>query len=102
LTTELDGTIAELTEAALAELAAQGVDTARANITTILHLRYDGSDTTLPSDFTARDRPAAIENFEAAHRAQFGFSFEGRTVVVEAVEVSAEDASRPHRDSENP
>ncbi len=102
LAAELDATIGELTEAALAELAAQGVDTARANTRTILHLRYDGSDTTLPSDFTDRDRQAAIEHFEAAHRAQFGFSFEGRTVVVEAVEVSAEDASRPHRDSESP
>ncbi|MBX3494005.1 MAG: hydantoinase B/oxoprolinase family protein, partial [Parvibaculum sp.] len=102
LAAELDGTIAELTDDVLAELAAQGVDTARANKRTILHLRYDGSDTTLPSDFTARDRQAAIEHFEAAHRAQFGFSFEGRTVMVEAVEVSAEDARRPHRDSENP
>jgi len=102
LTAKLDGTIAELTGDVRAELAAQGVDTARANTRTTLHLRYDGSDTTLPSDFTARDRQAAIEHFEAAHRAQFGFSFEGRTVMVEAVEVSAEDARRPHRESENP
>ena len=102
MTAELDATIAELSEAALAELAAQGVDTSHATTRAILHLRYEGSDTTLPSDFTARDRQAAIEHFEAAHRAQFGFSFAGKTVVVEAVEVTAEDASRPHRDSENP
>ena len=102
LAAELDGTIAELSEDVRAELAAQGVDTARANKRTVLHLRYDGSDTTLPSDFTARDRQAAIEEFETAHRAQFGFSSEGRTVMVEAVEVSAEDARRPHRESEIP
>ncbi|MDP2123578.1 MAG: hydantoinase B/oxoprolinase family protein [Parvibaculum sp.] len=101
LTAELDATITELTDEALAELAAQGVDTASAKTRTILHLRYDGSDTTLPSDFTTRDRQAAIEHFEAAHRAQFGFSFEGRTVVVEAVEVTAEDTTTRHRDTES-
>lgn len=86
---ELDAAIAELTQDAAAELAAQGVDMADIEVTPLLHLRYDGSDTALQTDYAARDRAAAIASFEKAHKAQFGFSFENRIVVVEAVEIGA-------------
>jgi 5-oxoprolinase (ATP-hydrolysing) len=86
---ELDAAIAELAQDAAAELAAQGVDTADIEVTPLLHLRYDGSDTALQTDYAARDRAAAIASFEKAHKAQFGFSFENRMVVVEAVEIAA-------------
>jgi 5-oxoprolinase (ATP-hydrolysing) len=86
---ELDAAIAELTQDAAAELAAQGVDMADIEVTPLLHLRYDGSDTALQTDYAARDRAAAIASFEKAHKAQFGFSFENRSVVVEAVEIAA-------------
>jgi 5-oxoprolinase (ATP-hydrolysing) len=102
LSAELDTAIVELADAALAELAAQGIDKAQARIRTILHLRYEGSDTTLPTDFTSRNPQATMESFETAHRAQFGFSFEGKAVVVEAVEVTAEDTTPPHRDTKSP
>lgn len=89
LSPELDIAIAELTREAVAELAAQGVSEADVDVTPLLHLRYDGSDTALQTDFTTRDRTAAIASFEKAHKAQFGFSFENKNVVVEAVEIAA-------------
>ncbi len=89
LSAELDVAITELTREALAELTAQGVSEAEIEVTPLLHLRYDGSDTALQTDFTTRSRSAAIASFEKAHKAQFGFSFENRNVVVEAVEIAA-------------
>ncbi|MEQ8269034.1 MAG: hydantoinase B/oxoprolinase family protein [Parvibaculum sp.] len=102
LVADLEETIAQLTEAATSELAGQGVAESTMAARPVLHLRYEGSDTTLPVNFSARDRRAAVETFEAAHRSQFGFSFDGKTVVVEAVEVVAEDTGNPYRETESP
>jgi 5-oxoprolinase (ATP-hydrolysing) len=71
------------------ELTAQGVAKGDIITTPLLHLRYDGSDTALQIDFSDGDRLAAIARFEAAHKAQFGFSFENKSVVVEAMEIIA-------------
>ncbi|MEQ9528282.1 MAG: hydantoinase/oxoprolinase family protein, partial [Parvibaculaceae bacterium] len=89
LLSELDAAIAELSDEAREEITSQGVASEEVECTPLLHLRYDGSDTALETGFANRDRMSALENFKAAHRAQFGFSFENKTVVVEAVEVSA-------------
>ncbi|PKQ05266.1 MAG: 5-oxoprolinase, partial [Alphaproteobacteria bacterium HGW-Alphaproteobacteria-12] len=86
---ELDATIAKLSDEAKADLTAQGVAPEDVECTPLLHLRYDGSDTALQTDFSARDRTSAIADFEKAHKAQFGFSFENKKVVVEAVEIAA-------------
>ncbi|MFN4354806.1 hydantoinase B/oxoprolinase family protein [Parvibaculum sp.] len=86
---ELGAAIAELTKEAVAELTAQGISEADVEVTPLLHLRYDGSDTALQTDFSSRDRAAAIAGFETAHKAQFGFSFENKMVVAEAVEIAA-------------
>ncbi len=88
LLSELDAAIAELSDEAREEITSQGVASEEVECTPLLHLRYDGSDTALETGFANRDRMSALENFKAAHRAQFGFSFENKTVVVEAVEVS--------------
>ncbi|MEP0706775.1 MAG: hydantoinase B/oxoprolinase family protein [Parvibaculum sp.] len=89
LLSELDAAIAELSDEAREEITSQGVASEEVECTPLLHLRYDGSDTALETGFANRDRMSALENFKAAHRAQFGFSFENKTVMVEAVEVSA-------------
>ncbi len=102
LVADLEETIAQLTETATAELAGQGVAESTMAARPVLHLRYEGSDTTLPVIFSTRDRRAAVETFETAHRAQFGFSFDGKTVIVEAVEVVAEDTGNPYRETESP
>ncbi|ABS64016.1 5-oxoprolinase (ATP-hydrolyzing) [Parvibaculum lavamentivorans DS-1] len=91
----LDDALASLTAAAKREIESQGVDGAAINTRPLLHLRYEGSDTILQIDFSARDRQAAAEAFRQAHEAQFGFSFEGKGIVVEAVEVTAEENAVP-------
>jgi 5-oxoprolinase (ATP-hydrolysing) len=94
--------IASLRELVLAELAGQGIDPARAMWRPLLHVRYDGTDTALQVDFTKRSIAAARQAFEAAHKAQFGFVYEDRPLVVEAVAVEGRDAvGRPHAEPES-
>jgi len=86
----LDALIGALEAAVRADLVGQGVVRTASEVR--LHLRYDGTDTTLPVAF-AGDMGAARAAFEAAHLAQFGFVSAGRAVVIEAVEVEGvEDA----------
>jgi 5-oxoprolinase (ATP-hydrolysing) len=58
----LAATIAKLQTAVAAELAAQGIAKAAIVSRSVLHLRYDGTDTTLPVDFSQIDRlcPAGL------------------------------------------
>lgn len=79
------------------DLAAQGV--ARAGFTRRLHLRYQGSDTTLPVAMAAPD--AARAAFEAAHQAQFGFLSDA-ALIVETAEVEGHDATASAPDSAAP
>ncbi|MBC7103730.1 MAG: hydantoinase B/oxoprolinase family protein [Parvibaculum sp.] len=88
---EIGEAIATLASDATKELVAQGIAASEVTITPLLHLRYEGSDTSLQIPFAAQDIGEAAATFEAAHRAQFGFSFDGKTIIVEAVEVSAEE-----------
>ena len=84
---------------AVDELRRQGVLDSDIAVIVRAHLRYDGTDTPIPITIldmrlTAPERPlptaaTMIEAFEAAHRKQFGFVFEGTTVVVESLEVEA-------------
>ncbi|MEP9376963.1 hydantoinase B/oxoprolinase family protein [Aquabacter sp. CN5-332] len=70
---------------AVAELKGQGVPSAE--IEAKLHLRYEGTDTSLP--VTLADLAAMTAEFEDRHRAQFGFVSPEKQVVVEAMEVQA-------------
>ncbi len=97
---ELDEAIAALGDEVREELEAQGIAKDEIAVTPLLHLRYEGSDTALQISFVSRDVAEAAAAFEKAHRAQFGFSFEGKAIVVEAVEVTAED--RLARKNEGP
>ncbi|MEI9995426.1 MAG: hydantoinase B/oxoprolinase family protein [Rhizomicrobium sp.] len=75
----------ELRRAAEDELIAQG---ARLIASTVrVHLRYEGSDTTLPVRFGPVEE--MTETFAADHARQFGFGFEGRGLVAESMEVEA-------------
>ncbi|MGI1663662.1 hydantoinase B/oxoprolinase family protein [Palleronia sp. KMU-117] len=75
------------------ELAAQGVAADQTEAATRLHLRYAGTDTALPVDWTG-DPAAARAAFETAHKAQFGFVSPGKPVTVEAVEVERTERGR--------
>ena len=78
-----------LSTAAFDEVAAQGV--AEDDIATFprAHLRYDGTDTAISVAFATGDIGEMTADFELAHRRQFGFVFEGKAIVVEAIEAQA-------------
>lgn len=71
----------------LADLAQQGIPKAQAKHIPRLHLRYDGTDTALP--VALHDVTTMTAKFEEAHKKQFGFVFEGKQIVVEAIEVES-------------
>jgi 5-oxoprolinase (ATP-hydrolysing) len=78
---------AELRRAAENELLAQGAVTIASTVR--VHVRYDGSDTTLPVAYGEVGEMA--DAFAAAHARQFGFGFEGRALIAESIEVEARD-----------
>ena len=84
---ELDAMVRELGRDVAGELAEQGFDGELAEVVARVHVRYDGTDTSVP--VVHGGLVAMADAFEAAHRRQFGFVFEGRSLVVEAVEVEA-------------
>ncbi|MEP0518634.1 MAG: hydantoinase B/oxoprolinase family protein [Hyphomicrobiales bacterium] len=69
----------------LEELNTQGINLSDTSVNNFAHIRYDGTDSTIPVPLA----PAATmgEAFEAAHKKQFGFSFENKELVVESLEV---------------
>ncbi|WP_417687195.1 hydantoinase B/oxoprolinase family protein [Roseibium sp.] len=75
----------DLAKATENELEGQGVAQAQRQTRAIAHLRYDGTDTPLPVTLAGATEMRA--EFEDAHRKQFGFAYEEKPVVVEALEV---------------
>jgi len=96
---DLAGDERELEAAAVDEVRRQGVADADIAIIVRAHLRYQGTDTPLPIGVletrlldSGRALPspeAMIAAFEAVHSKQFGFVFEGKSIVVESLEVEA-------------
>lgn len=84
---EMEALTAKLGAEAKAEVAGQGVPEGEIEVLPRLHLRYDGTDTPIAVAFGPRD--GMIAAFETAHKAQFGFVFEGKAIVVEAAEAEA-------------
>jgi 5-oxoprolinase (ATP-hydrolysing) len=77
----------ELTGSVLEEMASQGVAASETEVLHRAHLRYQGTDTTLP--VTLASAAEMTVAFETAHRKQFGFIFENREIIFEAYEVEA-------------
>ncbi len=90
--------IEELKGAVFAELAQQGVAVEQVAWRPILHIRYDGTDTALPVAFEDQDLDRARRDFETVHRAQFGFVYEDKPMVIEAVAVEGLDGERRGRE----
>ena len=84
---ELSTQAATLEKTCREELSKQGVSDSETTIYTRAHLRYDGTDTALP--VTLEELDSMYSNFANAHKKQFGFVFEDKPVVVEALEVEA-------------
>ena len=78
---------AELAAQTEAELKAQGVTGDDCETLARAHLRYEGTDTPLPVLLASPAEMMAA--FEDAHRKQFGFAYENKPVVVEALEVES-------------
>ncbi|MDI4664847.1 hydantoinase B/oxoprolinase family protein [Xanthobacter autotrophicus] len=69
----------------LRELAGQGIAAGEAQTEAKAHLRYAGTDTAIP--VALADLAAMRDEFEARHRAQFGFVSPEKAIVAEAIEV---------------
>ena len=85
----LEKAVRDLRKHTEAELAAQGA--AHVETSARVHMRYDGSDTTLPVALASESEMA--NTFTKDHARQFGFGFEGRALIVESVEVEARSIS---------
>jgi 5-oxoprolinase (ATP-hydrolysing) len=83
----IDATIETLKADVLAELADQGIAADDATTRPVLHVRYDGTDTALPVPFEDGSLDNARTAFERAHKAQFGFVYDAKPMIVEAVAV---------------
>jgi 5-oxoprolinase (ATP-hydrolysing) len=94
----IDTAIATLAAAVFAELGQQGVPEDSVSWRSTLHIRYDGTDTTLPVNFTTRSVAEARAAFEAAHKSQFGFIYPDKPLVIETVEVQGQDGRVAGRD----
>ena len=87
-----------LKKAVYKELNEQGIADDDIAWRPILQLRYDGTDTTLPVLFDDFSLEAAKSEFETAHKAQFGFIYDDKPLVVEAINVEAIDMRDEGRD----
>lgn len=85
LESELQQLESELQGEAEAELAQQGVSDSDITTFARAHIRYDGTDTPLPVNFA--NAGSMAKEFEQSHRRQFGFTFDNKRLIVEALEI---------------
>ncbi len=78
----------ELARETEADVLAQGA--ACASSIARLHIRYDGSDTTIAIPLASPDEMS--RDFAERHARLFGFGFEGKKLIVESIEVEAQSA----------
>ncbi len=87
--TRLEEVATFLTEQTRAELIEQDIKTSEISSFVRVHIRYDGTD--LPLAVAFADVEEMVTSFETLHRKQFGFAFENKALIVEAVEVESVD-----------
>ncbi len=85
-----------LEEQALQELVSQGVPVEDIVVLRRVHIRYDGTDTSLIVE--AGECEAMRQAFEQAHRQRFGFIARERRLMVEAVSIEAVGAGEMQDD----
>ncbi len=101
LAAALEELIGQLREAVVSELAGQGIAPEDASWRTVLQIRYDGTDTPLPVNLEGLALEKARRDFEAAHKAQFGFIYDDKPMIIEAVGVEGVDKRRRGRDEQD-
>jgi len=95
---EIRSAVDALCEPVFAELTAQGVPEDYVSWRPILHIRYDGTDTALPINYAGFSVADARKAFEADHKAQFGFTYPDRALIIETVEIQGQDGRVAGRD----
>ncbi|MEX0502600.1 hydantoinase B/oxoprolinase family protein [Alphaproteobacteria bacterium LSUCC0719] len=99
LVPRLEQELDELAAVSEAEVAGQGISGDRTETRRYVHLRYDGSDTSLEVPYGPVDGMAAA--YERAYRARFGFVMPGKKVIaatisVETIGLTFDLESTPH------
>lgn len=84
---ELREIIEDLQREATADVREQGVTDARIATTIVCHVKYRGSDSTLPVDLASADEMAHA--FHALHKSRYGFSQPDAPLIVETVAVES-------------
>ena len=84
-TESLQQIFAKLENECLENLNSQGVDTERTQKSLKVHLRYAGTNTELPVDFS--DFDSMVENFGKSHLKRFGFEMKDRELLVGTVSI---------------
>ncbi|MDP6356493.1 MAG: hydantoinase B/oxoprolinase family protein [Planctomycetota bacterium] len=87
LETELLRINAELTVDTKTELIEQDITESDITTSSRAHIRYDGTDMPIAVPLGSVD--TMVTSFEETHRKQFGFVFENKSLIVEAIEVEA-------------
>jgi 5-oxoprolinase (ATP-hydrolysing) len=87
----LEGAAVELSREAETHVRAQGVESACSSAHA--HIRYEGSDTTLPVVLSSLEEMTRA--FAEAHARLFGFGFEGKRLIVESLEVESRNSPSP-------
>ena len=93
----IESMIAELRAAVLKELADQGIAENDVASRPVLQIRYEGTDTALPVSFEGNSIAAARGDFEKAHKAQFGFIYDDKPMIVETLGVEGADRRQQNR-----
>jgi 5-oxoprolinase (ATP-hydrolysing) len=93
----LEEALERLAQAAQQELASQGVTPERIGVVRRLHLRYEGTDTTLPVRYGPIDDMTA--QFEAEYRKRYSFLMPGRALIAESASVEAIGAPDAHEEA---
>ena len=101
---DLESQLAEqcdpLAASARREVRDQGIGEGNISVVTKVHLRYEGTDTSLLVN--AGPRAQMLQEFEQAHRQRFGFIARQRGLVVEAASVEAIGVTEAAIDPETP
>jgi 5-oxoprolinase (ATP-hydrolysing) len=95
---EIRAAVDALCEPVFAELTVQGVPEDDVSWRPILHVRYDGTDTALPINYAGFSVADARKAFESDHKAQFGFTYPDRALIIETVEIQGQDGRVAGRD----
>ncbi len=99
LIAELSDRLDQLQNSGLDELRQQGDACESLSFNRLLHIRYQGSDTTL--SVPHGDLDEVRSRFEQVHQMRFGFIAADKPLIVESIQVEVVSAARPSR-IENP